>query len=465
MENYTNGTFILRKLITSEIARGEFSGSIGQNIEAFNHKFIEKIIDSGLLVNQDPSVFKSHQVTGTRIGYSAIINLSDKDYFIISFPQDYPFNFGALTLLAQEFSKHAITEVKLIPCLDGFNHLEFNLISNKIANEILAIDQFWSYWTEHSSWKNPSTPKKIFRKASVNNEHIIRAKGIEDLVKNNYYCNTSFVHGKECTGPVLYVGDSKLSRKRNLEEAVARGVNLTGANLTADNLNGAYLKGANLRWASFTGANLRNSNFQDSKLSRADMTMLDSMFHSEIRCTDFTGADLSRSQLDYTKSYLTEFNSCIFDEANVSNSIFNHCYFKNVNLSKSNFQKSTIYDDRHIDESINISSIWNRLKLKRSEKLSINEARSLFIKSNSSEPTDPIAIFDKESKFNRTIEFFKYNDHQIIIIMNGYTFSLVEFKEVCTAKEQYTLYDYDRNNEYKNYNLELISDYLLGEFL
>ena len=41
-----------------------------------------------------------------------------------------------------------------------------------------------------------------------------------------------------------------------IEEAVSKGVNLTGANLTGANLAGANLTGANLTGADLTGADL-----------------------------------------------------------------------------------------------------------------------------------------------------------------------------------------------------------------
>jgi hypothetical protein len=63
--------------------------------------------------------------------------------------------------------------------------------------------------------------------------------------------------------------EQAVARGANLSEAYLRGANLSGANLSGANLSGAYLSGANLSGANLSGANLSGAYLSDANLSGA----------------------------------------------------------------------------------------------------------------------------------------------------------------------------------------------------
>lgn len=64
----------------------------------------------------------------------------------------------------------------------------------------------------------------------------------------------------------------KTTFKEAVEEAVSRGLSLTGANLTGANLSGAYLAGGKFVNADFSGANLTGADLSNADFSGANLT-------------------------------------------------------------------------------------------------------------------------------------------------------------------------------------------------
>jgi len=86
-------------------------------------------------------------------------------------------------------------------------------------------------------------------------------------------------------------------KKKELEEAVAAGKDLTYANLEGADLKGADLTGANLRRANLRGANLEGANLEGANLAGANL------IKANLRSADLRHANLVNANLTYANLY------------------------------------------------------------------------------------------------------------------------------------------------------------------
>ena len=103
---------------------------------------------------------------------------------------------------------------------------------------------------------------------------------------------------------VIYTS-TKTNVKDAIVEAVASGVNLSGAdlngvNLRSADLSGAYLSGAYLRHANLSGADFRDADLRGVDFSGADLSGVN-LRSADLRSADLSGVNLSDANLMYVK--------------------------------------------------------------------------------------------------------------------------------------------------------------------
>lgn len=163
-------------------------------------------------------------------------------------------------------------------------------------------------------------------------------------------------------GKILFDGRFS-SVKNGVEQAVEKGVDLTGINLRQANLSGAQIDRAKMAGACLWGANLSGADMSDSDFTGADFrtaNLLDTcLAESGCHKVDFSGAYFSRTIIRNTDfsaacfSCPSIFTIDLVDAADLSGTVYSHmgeidCDLSHAPLIIRGLQKPMIFMDDHV---------------------------------------------------------------------------------------------------------------------
>ena len=176
-------------------------------------------------------------------------------------------------------------------------------------------------------------------------------------------------------------GDASERGRKQVDEQLARGRNLTRMDLTGFDLSNLDLSGCDLSGAWMENTNLSNTNLSGANLSEAVLTRAD-LTDADLSDVDFTKANVALAQFSNTTADRAKFHETILFEAQLENSSFRDADFSGANLEKLSVQSSDFSGAALMDLTLNEFELrdvcFSNADLSNSQFIQCNVAESDF---------------------------------------------------------------------------------------